>query len=119
VEATAVGNVDINDRLGSDQGMVVDFGDLKQVMVECIHDVYDHGAIFYRNDPNIVLWQLLKDAHSMNVHFIDRIPTAENLAELFFFRCWQHELHIGQTAWTLIEMAVWETPTSVAVYKPS
>ena len=98
--------------------MVVDFSDLKTVMVDCIHDMYDHGAIFYREDPNIVLWRLLKDAHGMNIHFIDKIPTAENLAELFFWEMRDHILHREQSDWTLIEVAVWETPTSVAVYKP-
>lgn len=127
VEATAVWNMDDDDlNRGSgesDDGMVVDFGDLKKAMMESIHDQYDHASIFYQGDPlGLDLHRFWGSSASspprMKVWLVDFIPTAENLAQSFWWEISNHPLHKDQTLWTLMEVTVWETPTSKATYRP-
>lgn len=100
-------------REGSDEGMVVDFGDLKRFMMEEIHDVFDHGAAFYHKD------HLMNTAMNAvndfgNLHWVSFIPTAENLAKHFYDllveAMGEHQL------WWIEWVEVYETPTSVARY---
>jgi 6-pyruvoyltetrahydropterin/6-carboxytetrahydropterin synthase len=127
VEAQGVFNLDDDYLSGkregqTDEGMVVDFGDLKKVMTECIHDPYDHSSIFWKNDPVgkdlEELYVKMPMEVVMRIWLVDFIPTAENLARHFWEEMTNHALHVNQALWTLNEVAVWETPTSKAVYRP-
>jgi len=113
VRVTCVGK--IVDEAGSpDNGMLVDFSDLKLIMTHLVHDVLDHSFIVWEEDS--VLSDLLNGNGWQVINF-PYIPTAENIAR------WSWE----QLFWTinerfrdglvLEEVAVWETPTSVAYYK--
>jgi 6-pyruvoyltetrahydropterin/6-carboxytetrahydropterin synthase len=103
----------------SSQGMVVDFGDLKRAMTQCIHDVLDHGFIVYQGDE--VMQKALEVPYEFgyeadqgwNVIIFPYIPTAENLA------LWCYERLQGSVQAMGIELdsvTVWETPTSTATY---
>jgi 6-pyruvoyltetrahydropterin/6-carboxytetrahydropterin synthase len=97
----------------SSEGMVIDFGDLKEVMMEEIHDKYDHGFVMYKNDVFVGVFKELKEEHKQNIHFVDFIPTAENLA-IFWFNILKIALEAKNIKLEFIE--VWETPNSVAIY---
>jgi 6-pyruvoyltetrahydropterin/6-carboxytetrahydropterin synthase len=99
---------------GSSEGMVVDFGDIKAMMMKQIHDPYDHGAMFSRTDTWTPLWEELQ-ARGSNVHFVDFIPTAENLAQFFYEVLTDY---MGEQFWWVEWVEVHETPTSVARYIP-
>jgi 6-pyruvoyltetrahydropterin/6-carboxytetrahydropterin synthase len=77
-------------------GMVVDFGDLKKLIIELL----DHKIILYKNDP---ILKQLKEA-KQRVIAIDRNPTAENIAKLIASRLMQNftvnsvEVEIFETA---------------------
>lgn len=59
-------------------GMVIDFGDLKKIVMEEIVDQFDHATVFNKNTPHIDLAKELMDrGHS--VILADYQPTSENM----------------------------------------
>jgi 6-pyruvoyltetrahydropterin/6-carboxytetrahydropterin synthase len=119
VRVTCTGPI-IEDPGSPDDGMLVDFGDLKGLMTSLIHDALDHGFICYTSDPLgldlAMLGERIDPTVGWKVIHFPYIPTAENLARW----CW--EQLAGPIAsrfrdgLALAEVAVWETPTSVAYY---
>lgn len=99
----------------SNEGMLADFGDLKTLMMEKIHDVLDHGFIVYEYDDSVLasLARGLRSEPEWKIIEFPYIPTAENMARW----CW-NELTDGVEAmgFNLSHVTVWETPTSVATY---
>ena len=104
----------------SQEGMVRDFGHVKEVLTQYVHDVYDHGFIVYEQDSDMM------QALGMTVSFqgawesemgwkvivVPFIPTAENLAKEIFDNL---VTHLGDL---LVCVQIWETPTSSASYIP-
>ena len=111
IQAGVIGSVQ-NIKDESDEGMVLDFGDLKQVMNTYIHDVYDHGFMFYKND----FFAQWFNGTEQNIHLVSFIPTAENLAE-YWFKKLEQGLYEKNSQLCLYYVTVWETPTSTATYK--
>lgn len=102
---------DVNDTEGaSDQGMLLDFGDLKSVMDQYIHEVFDHSFIVWEKDYQMLLAvdPFLKEG--MKIVKVNCIPTAENLSRLI----WETLEEVGFT--NLYTVAVEESPTSKAIY---
>jgi 6-pyruvoyltetrahydropterin/6-carboxytetrahydropterin synthase len=101
-----------------DEGMLIDFGDLKTIMTEEIHDRFDHGFIVYEGDTACIAalqnLQQLEPEHTLKVITVDFIPTAENIA-LWVANQLRPiiEHHWRGNLW-LEGVTVWETPTSVA-----
>lgn len=93
-------------------GMVVDFGVLKELMVELIHDRCDHAMLVGCDD--IELLDALA-GHSWRVVVLEDVPTAENLAHEF-----ARELGtpLGNEGLVLRCVRVWETPTCMAEVVP-
>lgn len=95
----------------SDEGMVIDFGDLKQIMMDELDKKFDHGFILWEGDPFSLLIQADPKTKYTEVTFI---PTAENLAkywyELIKPRLLERNIKIKH-------LRVWETPTSTATYE--
>lgn len=63
-------------------GMVIDFGDLKQIVKKEVVDVWDHAIILNRNTPHIELAEQLK-ASGNDVVLVDYQPTSEKMIEDF------------------------------------
>jgi 6-pyruvoyl-tetrahydropterin synthase len=118
--------------------MVMDFGFLKEFMMQQIHNFCDHGLCMSIDDPWLARmlpfsshlydrakevvasegWYHVEEHRKDNqtkLLIIPFIPTAENLAEFWFKRL---KLPITQyhPNVTLEKMYVWETPNSVAIY---
>lgn len=109
----------------SDSGMVMDFGDLKQVLMDEVHDPFDHKLILWRSDPLLVLREegtlrSILEACGIGEGLVTThcIPTAENLAELWFYRV-QDALDAIGFRGTLVSIKVWETPNSLATFTVS
>ena len=66
----------INDKTNPKFGMVIDFTDLKRIVIEEIIDKFDHSTIFNKNTPHIKLAKTLKD-EGHNVLLVDYQPTTE------------------------------------------
>ena len=87
----------------SDEGMVIDFGDLKEIMMQEIDAKFDHRFIIEKGD-------LLSDSafRSLGIIEVDFPPTAENLAKHWYLLI-EPKLRISY-------VKVWETPTSTAIF---
>jgi 6-pyruvoyltetrahydropterin/6-carboxytetrahydropterin synthase len=66
----------------SEQGMVMDFSDVKRIAKEQVVDAWDHAFLVYRGDRPVLEFLNTMPGHKTVV--LDAIPTAENLALLAF-----------------------------------
>ena len=96
----------------SDEGMVIDFGDLKEIMNEIIDDVYDHSFTMYLGDEFIETFIDLRDK-GQKINFVTFPPTAEKLAE-HWFKLIKPELEKKKIK--IHHVMVRETPSSAATY---
>ena len=81
VEITLVGAV-IEDEGRSDNGMIMDFSDVKALAKKHLVDVWDHAFLVYQKDT--VVKAFLESLPGHKTVVIDRIPTVENLARTAF-----------------------------------
>lgn len=99
----------------SDEGMVIDFSDLKEIMMTYIDAVYDHNSVFYQNDElakQIVA--TITGKQNRTPLLVDFIPTAENLAKHWFEVI---EKPLQERGIKIKHVKIWETPTSTAIYE--
>lgn len=99
----------------SDEGMVIDFGDLKEILMEKIDTVYDHGFVLYKDDPYADTFSQIGREDKQRITLVDFVPTAENLAKHWFEIV---EKPLQERGIKLRFIKVWETPTSTATYEP-
>lgn len=62
----------------SEQGMVMDFADVKNVALEKIANVWDHAFLVYKGDAEVLKFLDTLPDHKTVV--MNSVPTAENLA---------------------------------------
>jgi 6-pyruvoyltetrahydropterin/6-carboxytetrahydropterin synthase len=97
----------------SDEGMVIDFSDLKVILMEEIDSVFDHSFTIYEQDEFIDDFKKYKNLFKQKINVVSFIPTAENLA-MHWYRLIEDKLKERGIAIKYVK--VWETPTSTAVY---
>lgn len=68
----------------SDDGMVVDFGDLKQILTTNIADIWDHAFLCYSGDADLINAISLALGEDHRTVILDVVPTVENLAAKAF-----------------------------------
>lgn len=106
----------ITEKGTSSEGMVIDYGDLKDILKLEIEDKFDHKFVTANNlyTPDIFNCFSLLERNSLGIITVDFIPTAENLAkhwyELIKPKLKQRDINIRY-------VKVWETPTSTATYE--
>lgn len=66
----------------SDNGMLMDFADIKRIAKAHIVDVWDHAFLVYEGDTTVRGFLDSMPGHKTVV--LDRIPTAENVAAIIF-----------------------------------
>ncbi len=59
-------------------GMVIDFGDLKQIVKEEVVDPFDHATVFNGGTPHVTLAKTLEES-GHKVILADYQPTSENM----------------------------------------
>lgn len=98
----------------NDNGMVMDFKDLKKILNETI-DTLDHSFVMHEEDPirstlGLGVLELFKatDGSDPRLHVVPFNPTVENLVE------WQYDLiqELLPPLITLTRIKCWETATS-------
>lgn len=105
IQATCEGELATH---GSEEGMVLDFGFLKEEMVDYIDRICDHGLILWKGDP---LLRLLVRAEGVGkLVMLDFIPTAENLAKWWFDQLKPRIEARSQGRAHLVRVRVYETP---------
>ena len=88
-----------------DRGMVLDFGDIKEVVDGWIDEHLDHRMILHRDDPVVPLLEQLGEP----MYLLDSNPTAENIAKLIA------DVALDRGC-PVIEVRLWETPRCFATY---
>jgi 6-pyruvoyltetrahydropterin/6-carboxytetrahydropterin synthase len=109
---------------GSDEGMVMDFGDVSDILGRVVHDKYDHHFIVWEQDEELIRAlgitpEISPDGRKLflfhtlfGVVVVPFVPTAENLAQAIF-----NDLAVEfELPTRLVYVKVWETPKSMAVY---
>lgn len=97
----------------SSEGMVIDFGDLKEIMMEVIDKEYDHAFVWYDKDKLFKKFYLALANADQKIVIVNFIPTAENLAKHWFAIL---QPHLKKRKIKLKYVKVWETPNSTAIY---
>lgn len=121
---------------GEEEGMVLDFGFLKEEMVQEIHAPCDHTMILWENDPlarrfidddarfdGEIKSQVTTNGyyHTLQsvvgaLYVIDCVPTAENLAAHWYARLLPRVEARSQGRAKLKQIKVFETPNCMAVF---
>ncbi len=97
----------------SNEGMVIDFGLIKETAIKYIHDVLDHGFMVWEKDKLLVnFFKKNKDQKHLIVPFV---PTSENIACWIFQTLDKRFKDKYKTGLKLHSIKLWETPTSIAV----
>jgi 6-pyruvoyltetrahydropterin/6-carboxytetrahydropterin synthase len=118
---------------GEQRGMVLDFGFLKEVMMQQIDKLCDHGTIMFCDDPflcNFIWQQELETVRKAalasagvawlgimgKMYIVPFVPTAENLAR-HWFELMKHPVRErSHEQADLVHVKVWETPNCSAMY---
>ena len=66
----------------SEQGMVMDYSEVKRIAKEQLVDQWDHAFLVYRNDATVL--EFLQSLPGHKTVVLDVPPTAENLATVAF-----------------------------------
>jgi 6-pyruvoyltetrahydropterin/6-carboxytetrahydropterin synthase len=66
----------------SEQGMVMDFSDVKRIAKTELVDKWDHAFLVYRNDTTVCDFLATLPEHKTVILHV--VPTAENLAKIAF-----------------------------------
>ncbi len=77
IEITLSGEI-IATEGASEQGMVMDFSDVKHIAKKQLVDEWDHAFLVYRNDTRVL--EFLNSLPGHKTVVLDVVPTAENLA---------------------------------------
>lgn len=96
----------------SDEGMVIDFGDIKTIGNSIIDEELDHGFMVYEQDSYYEIFKNLKE-DGQKIIFVPFIPTAENISKWLFKRL---ERLFKARNIRLHSVKIWETPTSTAEF---
>lgn len=87
-------------------GMVVDFGNIRDVVKNWIDVNMDHRMLLCRRDPLVPLLTDLGEP----LYLMDDNPTAENIARHIYRAARQQGLQMA-------EVRLWETPSTYATYR--
>lgn len=77
LEITLSGDI-ISQEGMSENGMVMDFSDVKAIARQAVVDVWDHAFLVYKNDQ--VILDFLNTLPNHKTVIMESVPTAENLA---------------------------------------
>lgn len=112
IEVTLEGDL-INIEGGSSQGMVIDFSDIKKILMQEIDEICDHSFMYYEGDA------IMSDFFKHNPKFksvkVPFIPTAENISAWLFKNLNSEFKKVFKGNIQLEEVKLWETPTSTSV----
>ena len=111
VEVALTGSLFTN---GPEQGMVADFGILKDILAQ-VTDRLDHAMLVWEGDEEL-LGALM--GHGWRVVTLPLPPTAEFLAQLLYESVCPHVMTHWQGLVELERVTVWETPNCTATFTP-
>ena len=111
LEITLSGDI-ISQKAVSENGMVMDFSDVKKIARESIVDVWDHAFLVFKEDKAVL--NFLNSLPNHKTVIFPSVPTAENMAaEAFRILKTQYKDTYGNHL-TLERVRLYETPNSWA-----
>jgi len=99
----------------SEEGMVIDFADIKKTAQKFIQEELDHAFMVWEKD--IELLEFFKNSKGHKPVIVPFTPTAENVAAYIFYELKDKFTDVFQTGLRLQSVKLWETPSSYALYE--
>ena len=98
----------------SEEGMVIDFADIKKVAQKFIQEELDHAFMVWDRDHELL--EFFKSSQGHKPVIVPFTPTAENVAAYIFKELKDKFTDVFQTGLKLQSVKLWETPSSYALY---
>ena len=99
----------------SEEGMVIDFADIKKSAQTFIQEELDHAFMVWEKD--IELLEFFKNSKGHKPVIVPFTPTAENVAAYIFNELKDKFTDVFKTGLHLQSVKLWETPSSYALYE--
>ena len=99
----------------SEEGMVIDFADIKKTAQQFIQEELDHAFMVWEKD--IELLEFFKKSKGHKPVIVPFTPTAENVAAYIFNELKDKFSDVFKTGLHLQSVKLWETPSSYALYE--
>ena len=99
----------------SEEGMVIDFADIKKTAQKFIQEELDHAFMDWEKD--IELLEFFKNSKGHKPVIVPFTPTAENVAAYIFNELKDKFTDVFKTGLHLQSVKLWETPSSYALYE--
>ena len=112
-EICVEGNL-IEEKGASEEGMVIDFADIKKVAQKFIQEELDHAFMVWDRDHELL--EFFKSSQGHKPVIVPFTPTAENVAAYIFKELKDKFTDVFQTGLKLQSVKLWETPSSYALY---
>ena len=104
----------IEEKGASEEGMVIDFADIKKVAQKFIQEELDHAFMVWDRDHELL--EFFKSSQGHKPVIVPFTPTAENVAAYIFNKLKDKFTDVFQTGLKLQSVKLWETPSSYALY---
>lgn len=111
IEITLSGDI-VSQENTSENGMVMDFSDVKAIAKSAIVDVWDHAFLVYQEDTEVL--DFLNSLPNHKTVIFPTVPTAENLAAAAFKLLKSKYLDSYGNHLKLEKVRLYETPNSWA-----
>ena len=112
-EICVEGNL-IEEKGASEEGMVIDFADIKKVAQKFIQEELDHAFMVWDRDHELL--EFFKSSQGHKPVIVPFTPTAENVAAYIFNELKDKFTDVFQTGLKLQSVKLWETPSSYTLY---
>jgi len=99
----------------SEEGMVIDFADIKKTAQKFVQEELDHAFMVWEKD--IELLEFFKKSKGHRPVIVPFTPTAENVAAYIFNQLKDKFTDVFKTGLHLQSVKLWETPSSYALYE--
>ena len=113
-EICVEGNL-VEQKDASEEGMVIDFADIKKIAQKFIQEELDHAFMVWEKD--IELLEFFKNSKGHKPVIVPFTPTAENVAAYIFNKLKDKFTDVFKTGLHLQSVKLWETPSSYALYE--
>jgi len=109
IEITLSGDI-ISNEAASENGMVMDFSDVKTIAKTSLVNVWDHAFLVYQGDTEVLNFLQSLDNHKTVV--FPTVPTAENMAQEAFRILKEKYQDTYSNHLTLEKVRLYETPNN-------
>ena len=99
----------------SEEGMVIDFSDIKNIAKKYIEEKLDHAFMVWDKDEELV--EFFNNSTGSKPVIVPFTPTAENIVAYIFHILEDKFSDVYKTGLRLHTIKLWETPTSYAYYE--